>query len=240
MAIVKTKYIGGRNSKARIKAHVRYIVHRPGKDGEKSSREFFTDDYEKTDKLLTYELIDNAPQNSTFFKFIISPDPKREDTYKDLDLRSLTNIVMIQFKDLAGEKLAPEIQFVAVQHSDHTPNRHIHAIASVPGKLGKEQFQALPKTLRDTATAVALAQREERDLVYAQQQKMQKRGVRHFLFPVDGEPGLFEKERTIATRICARCGGHMSMDGFCFSCGLDLEQPQEQHVVLTIFSSSNA
>ena len=41
MAIVKNKYVRG---KARIKAHLRYITHRRGMEGERMSRPLFGPD----------------------------------------------------------------------------------------------------------------------------------------------------------------------------------------------------
>jgi hypothetical protein len=41
MAIVKTKYVRG---KSRIKAHLRYITHRRGLEGERMSRPLFGKD----------------------------------------------------------------------------------------------------------------------------------------------------------------------------------------------------
>src|SRR3954469_10232171 len=231
--IVKARYIGGWNSKPKIKAHLRYITHRPNTEGLRSARELFTYDNETTEKLSTYEAIDNAPRQTMFLKLIISPDPKREDTFKDLDLRMLTDKVMLQLMELVGEKLAQQLKIVAAEHNDHTPNRHIHAIALVPGRLSKANFHALPLALREAAREEALSQREERDLVYAQQQA-QEQGVKHTLFTADGVHRLFGRAGTVATPLCPRCGQTMSMDGFCFSCGLDLDQEQDQNQSLTL------
>jgi hypothetical protein len=75
MAIVKVKYT---RSRPKIKAHLRYIAHRPGREGEKISRRLF-DLNGLSDKDQAYRLIDDAPRGSIFFKTILSPDPKRED-----------------------------------------------------------------------------------------------------------------------------------------------------------------
>ena len=87
MAIVKVKYT---KSRAQIKAHLRYIAHRPGRDGEKLLRTLFTSGYRTIEKHSVYDLIDHAPKGTTFFKIIISPDPKKEDSRRDLDLWRLT------------------------------------------------------------------------------------------------------------------------------------------------------
>ena len=75
MAIVKVKYT---RSRPKIKAHLRYIAHRPGREGEKISRSLF-DLHGLIDKDQAYHLIDEATRGRVFFKVILSPDPKRED-----------------------------------------------------------------------------------------------------------------------------------------------------------------
>ena len=54
MAIVKAKYVRG---KSRIKAHLRYITHRRGMDGERMSRPLFGRDGPLS-KLQIYDMID--------------------------------------------------------------------------------------------------------------------------------------------------------------------------------------
>lgn len=156
MAIVKISYT---RDPMKIKEHLRYIVHRPGKDRETMARELF-DAFDRTDKSHTYELID-ATKHPLFFKFILNFDAKKEDTYKDLDLQHLTRQTLREMQRLIGRD---DLPFVAVIHDDHTPLRHIHAIAMVQGKIAKADFQQL-KTLRLTATAEARALRQQRDRV---------------------------------------------------------------------------
>jgi hypothetical protein len=54
MAIVKAKYVRG---KSRIKAHLRYITHRRGIEGERMSRPLFGKDGALS-KLQVYDMID--------------------------------------------------------------------------------------------------------------------------------------------------------------------------------------
>src|SRR6266702_3931565 len=83
MAIVKasfTKSTGG------AKASIRYIQHRPGIEGTSVTRTLFGSDglmgrYE------AYRMIDEAQKGSNFFRIIINPDVKTEDTKRDLALR---------------------------------------------------------------------------------------------------------------------------------------------------------
>src|SRR5712691_3927097 len=90
MAIVKATYT---KSSGGAKASIRYIEHRPGKDGEKITRNLFG-----IDGLLgrwqAYRMIDEAEKGSYFFRFVISPDPKGEDTERDLHLREITERTM--------------------------------------------------------------------------------------------------------------------------------------------------
>ena len=103
-----------------------------------------------------YRMIDEAEKGSIFFRFVISPDPQQEDTEKDLFLREITEQTMLHLED----RVQREVQWVASLHDDHAPHRHVHIVAVVPGRLQVHDFQAL----RQTATGVALAQRQERDL----------------------------------------------------------------------------
>jgi hypothetical protein len=155
MAIVKVKYT---RDPIKIKEHLRYIVHRPGKDREHMTRELF-DAYDRSDKVYAYELID-ATKSPLFFKIILNFDAKKEDKFKDLDLQHITRQTLSQMQRLIGR----DVPFVAVIHDDHTPLRHVHAIAMVWGKIAKADFQKL-KTLRLTATEEARSQRRLRDRV---------------------------------------------------------------------------
>jgi hypothetical protein len=61
-------------------------------------------------------------------------------------------------------RLKQEVQWVAAEHDDHAPNRHVHVVAVVKGKLHTPDFEAM----RERATEAALFQRRERDLARAQ------------------------------------------------------------------------
>src|SRR4051794_14899450 len=112
MAIVKLKYT---KSKQKAKAHLRYITHRPGKDNERQTRTLFNRDGQ-TDKAWVYRLIDEARRGATFFKLVVSPDPKREDIGKDLDLWRLA----VQTLHALQTRLGKPLSFVGVEHNDHT------------------------------------------------------------------------------------------------------------------------
>ena len=62
MAIVKAKYVRG---KSRIKAHLRYITHRRGIEGERMSRPLFGKDGALS-KLQIYDMIDAQSGERSF------------------------------------------------------------------------------------------------------------------------------------------------------------------------------
>jgi hypothetical protein len=158
MAIVKATYT---RSKGGAKAAIRYIQHRPGREGEKATRELFGADG-VVDRQEAYRMIDEAGKGSIFFRIVISPDPQTEDTEKDLRLAEITSQTMLHLAD----RLAKDIPYVAVEHDDHAPHRHVHVLALVKGRLNTQDFQAL----RTTATEAAQSQRRERDVAREQQE----------------------------------------------------------------------
>ena len=162
MAIVKASYT---KSSGGAKASIRYIAHRPGKDGAKITRTLFNCDG-ALERKQAYQMIDEAEKGSLFFRFVFSPDPAKEDTNKDLFLRDITEQTMHTLEERFGQKLS----WVAASHQEHAPHRHVHVIAVVPGKLYPADFQAM----RQTATEVGLWQRQERDARKEAQQKKEQ------------------------------------------------------------------
>jgi hypothetical protein len=157
MAIVKASYT---KSRAGAKASIRYIAHRPGKEGAEITRKLFGIDG-LMGREQAYRLIDEAPPGSFFYRFVLSPDPKLEDTKRDLHLREVTEKTM----QTLMARLKQEVAWVAAEHDDHAPNRHVHVVAVVPGKLYPQDFQAMLQR----ATEAALFQRKERDLARERQ-----------------------------------------------------------------------
>jgi hypothetical protein len=164
MAIVKATYTrkGGT-----AKASVRYIEHRSGKDGAKVQRTLFTADG-KVAQSDVYAMIDQAAKNSYFFRFVISPDPKTEDSDKTLLLRELADKTIAALDD----RFQRPLRWVATIHDDHTDHRHIHAIAIVPGRLQVQDFQRM----RAAATKEALEQLRQLDLQREAHQRSQEQG----------------------------------------------------------------
>jgi hypothetical protein len=80
MAIVKATFTKSRRG---AKASIRYLAHRPGKEHAKMSRPLFGSDGVMT-RQEAYGMIDAAGTGSVFYRLVLSPDPQREDTEKDL------------------------------------------------------------------------------------------------------------------------------------------------------------
>jgi hypothetical protein len=166
MAIVKLKYTRGRDAIDAMKAHLRYIVHRPGKDRERLTRELFGHNYLPVTKQYAYDWINSAPKGTIFYKMTINFHPLKEDTHKDLDLHYITSLTILEMQRRIGRF----VPFIATIHDGHekTTLRHIHAICLVQGRLSKEEFAKL-KTLWQTATAEVRLQRRIRDRIQERQ-----------------------------------------------------------------------
>jgi hypothetical protein len=162
MAIVKATYT---RKKEGAKAAIRYIEHRPGKDGQKVARTLFGSDG-AMGRWQAYSLIDSAEKGSFFYRLVISPDPKKEDVTKDLLLRSITEQTMQQL----DERFNKHIAWVATEHNDHAPHRHIHVVAVIPERLQPNDC----KTLIQTATGACVQQRKERDLIQEQSNEQRR------------------------------------------------------------------
>jgi hypothetical protein len=138
---------------------LRYITHRPEREGERITRLLFGHDGERS-KLDAYQMID-AQKSMTYFHIKLNFHPKREDTRRDLDLGSITTQTIRALE----ERLQRRIGFIAAEHTDHSPLRHIHAIAMIKLKRGERLTREDFKAMRDIATEQAMLQRKARDLV---------------------------------------------------------------------------
>jgi hypothetical protein len=164
MAIVKATYT---KEKAGAKAAIRYIAHRPGKDGAKITRTLFGSDGVMS-RQQAYRMLDAAKETTFFYRLAISPDPVKEDTHNDIHLWELTEQTMIAL----GERLQKDVLYVATEHADHAPHRHVHVIALVPNRLTTLDLQAL----RTAATEAAGLQRSGRDAALMQRRREQEEG----------------------------------------------------------------
>jgi hypothetical protein len=198
MAIVKAKYT---RSIGRIKAHLRYITHRPGREGEKLTRPLFTYDYQTVDKHSAYHRFDLAPKGTYFYKFIFSHDPKREDTRKDLDLRYLTEQAMYRLSVLLGHEVG-RIQFAAAIHNDHTAIRHIHSIALLNRRVTRRELSLL----KTSVTQEALQQRKLFDRVRSHTRTQFLTQGRLFTYPAQTQQRRRSHKPVRIQHGCYHCG----------------------------------
>jgi predicted Zn-ribbon and HTH transcriptional regulator len=157
MAMVKARYVRG---KPRIKAHLRYITHRRGIEGERITRPLFGPEGPLT-KQQIYDMIDNTGRGVVFHKFVINCHPVKEDTRKDLNLWELTRKTLETIKTQFGDS----VPFVATIHDDHTLLRHVHGFFIVQGRLSKEEFAKI-KGLWKVATREVRRQRRRLDRMH--------------------------------------------------------------------------
>jgi hypothetical protein len=166
MAIVRANFT---RSGSKIKATLRYIIHRPGREGERQTRELFGSFEEAISKADAYQLID-AQRGMTYFHVKLNFHPTREDRRKDLNLREITRQSMVALE----ARLHRTIRFLAVEHNDHTELRHIHAIVLVKlsrgERIGKDDWKAC----RDVATEQVRFQRRALDVVRRFQRDLQR------------------------------------------------------------------
>jgi hypothetical protein len=229
MAIVKASYT---TIPAGAKASIRYIEHRPGKGGAKITRNLFGIDG-LMEKYQAYRLIDEAEEGSKFYRFILSPDPKQEDTKRDLHLRDMTEKTM----QTLMARLKQEVAWVAAEHDDHAPNRHVHVVAVVKGRLYPQHFEAM----RQRATEAALFQRKERDL--AREHQSRPRLARYQTapsftreFPIYSAKGagrqLVHVRPAVSIQTCFHCG-YLQVKPLsrgvqtCLNCGWKLYQKHQ-------------
>ena len=153
MAIVKASFT---RRAADAKRFVRYIAHRSAGRPGRVAREIW-DGQGTLDRLAAYELIDRHPEGrgTNYFRFAISPDPQREDTRRDLDIRAITARTMRALEDRLGRP----VEWVAALHEEHADHRHAHVLAIVHGTVRSPDLRALAQE----ATAAAAQQRRQRD-----------------------------------------------------------------------------
>jgi hypothetical protein len=152
MAIVKASYT---RSGGAAKAAIRYIANRPGKEGKRLIRTLFNTDG-KMERSEAYQIVNQAQKGSYFFRIVISPDPQKEDSGRDLSIREIVEKTMHSLED----RFKRQLQWVGAIHADHAPHRHVHLVAILPGRLQVHDLAIL----RETATAASLEQRQQLDL----------------------------------------------------------------------------
>jgi len=105
-------------------------------------------------------------KGSYFFRLVISPDPRGEDSDKNLALRALTEKTIANLED----RFQHPLPWVAAVHADHADHRHVHVIAIVPERLQVQDFQRM----RSAATQEALEQLRQLDLAHEQRELSQQ------------------------------------------------------------------
>jgi hypothetical protein len=173
MAFVGTSFVKrGKVGNAKAKDTVRYIQHRAGKDKERVMRPLFTSDGPMT-RLEAYQFIDEAPKGTKFFSVIINPDPEKEDTHKDLDMRAIAITTMQTIAEIIQKQgMTTPVIWVAAIHDDHTDKNHVHALAAIQGRLDKPDLDRI----REATTAACLEQRRELDRALERQARQRGRG----------------------------------------------------------------
>src|SRR6266516_2576363 len=150
------------------KANIKYIQHRPGNDSAKVTRTLFGWDG-AMGRYEAYRMVDAAVTGSSYFRIKISPDPKTEDTRRDLSLREVTETIMQTFE----ERIHKQVQWVAAEHDDHTPKRHVHVLAMARGRLNRQDLQSIIQK----ATEACLEQRRALDLAQKREGEEWERSV---------------------------------------------------------------
>jgi DNA-directed RNA polymerase subunit RPC12/RpoP len=229
MAVVKANYVKrGEGEKGRAKATIRYITHRRDRDNQTVTRKLFGFDGELT-REHAYRMIDEAQKGTIFYRFVLSPDPKREDRYKDLGLSDITIHTMLKLE----ERLGRQVQFCATEHTDHSPHRHVHVLALVGGrKLTREDLQAL----RHEATERALFQRRLRDHIRAHRLRLKLSRGNHL--QRQAKIRLYRQAKPYQSYTCPICSFHQALPfsslGYrCPSCGLYLRRERNPGLSLT-------
>lgn len=225
MAIVRANYVKrGKQEKMMAKANIRYIQHRRGQDGATITRALFGSDG-AMERIDAYRMIDTAPKGSIFFRFKISPDPRREDTRRDLDMRELTHKTM----QALAIRVHQPVFWVGALHDDHSPLRHVHVLAIVPQRLNSYDFQRLIQV----ATKACLEQRRALDLGRAP--KIWQRLTTYRTATIDRPSNPVPRGKLAARArpcTCPRChamqGKHVPRQAHqCASCGLVLHQGKQ-------------
>jgi hypothetical protein len=151
MAVVVGNYCKkGAGERATAKANIAYIQTRPGRDKERLTRTLFGAGG-SMGRHEAYGFITDAPHGTYFYRLKLSPDPKTEDTKRDLPMQKLTRQMMGQLE----KRLNTAIPWAAAVHDDHTDIRHVHILAAIPRRLQQHELEFL---IRE-ATQLSLAQR---------------------------------------------------------------------------------
>jgi hypothetical protein len=155
MAVVKANYVKrGKHERKIAKGNIYYIQNRPGRDKERHSRTLF-EASGNLGRREAYQFINVAPKGTYFYRLKLSPDPKGEDSKRDLDMHKLTRTMMRSLE----KRLNTALPWAAALHDDHTDIRHVHILAAIPRRLQKYDLEYLISE----ATRLSLFQRRGLD-----------------------------------------------------------------------------
>jgi hypothetical protein len=156
----------GKGMRQKARTSLGYIGTRPGKNGQKLVRELFGRFGNYTPEEVA-RMIDEAPDNTLFWRFKLNPDPVLENPEKILDLRQLTRDAMGWLEERLGTKEETRsLPFVAAIHDDHTDLAHVHGIFLME-RRGRERpiTQEVIADFKAYMQQKALEQRAGRELV---------------------------------------------------------------------------
>src|SRR3954466_3145628 len=217
------------NIKATAKATLGYIGHRVGKEKEKMDRTLFGHGGALTDEQVE-RMIDEAPDNTYFFRLILSPDPNRENQERNLDLWKLTKDIVELLEQRLGRENLP---FIGAEHNDHTDIPHVHALILIQ-RMGKEMLidKETINAVRALATERALGQKRDRQNVRELRPVMKQQRI--YIPRLQDWETAAEPLDLVA---CGNCGNMQSPHtkyGWwkCFSCGQELSQGREEGLSL--------
>lgn len=134
LSVAKHSYIKGAKGKMRARAHVNYILHRPGEDRERGAREFFDKRRENitgVEVKRDIEAIERAPV--VVHKLILSPG------VEGVDMQRYTREVLHD----VGRQKGLDLDWRAVVHQN-TDHQHAHVIV-----FGKDENGRVVKFNRD-------------------------------------------------------------------------------------------
>jgi hypothetical protein len=244
MAVVKANYVRkGRGERETAKANIRYIQERPGRDKEKLTRPLFNN-AGFLGRLEAYQFIDEAAkQGRYFYRLKLSPDPSREDTKRDLNMRRLTRQMMKRLE----KRFKTTIPWAGALHDDHTDIRHVHILAALPRRLQKHELEAL---IREATTLCREQRRELEPRIEREQWREIARQSRTTSQPLKSNMRLhlsLNRQPQLAPRMhhrgvrlanlhrsctCPHCHFPQSHTGrgahTCVSCGWTLHKKREQ------------
>jgi hypothetical protein len=215
--------------KAAAKATLGYIGHRVGKEKEKMDRTLFGHGGALIDEQVE-RMIDEAPDNTYFFRLILSPDPNGENQERNLDLWKLTKDIVEFLEQRLGRENLP---FIGAEHNDHTDIPHVHALILIQ-RMGKEMLidKDTINAVRKMATDRALGQKQDRQNTRALRSVQKQQRI--FLPRLQDQEYASEPLDLVA---CGNCGNTQSphtKDGWwkCLGCGKVLTRGREEGLSL--------